>query len=61
MAVREEIAIDELIARIADGLAMSCDGEYITEIANKVLIGKFTYLGDEQVVVEQEDMNHGSI
>jgi len=58
MAVRkEEITVDELIARIADGLAMSCDGDYIVEIANKVLIGDFTYLGDELVVVEQEDMD----
>ena len=51
----EEITIEELIQRIADGLAWSCDGEYIVEIANKVLIGEFTYLEDERVLVEQED------
>lgn len=59
MAIREEITCEELIVRIADGLAQSSSGEWIVEIANKVLIGNFTYLGDEQVVIEQEDMNHG--
>ena len=59
MAVHEEITCDELIARIADGLAQSCSGEYITEIVNRVLIGTFTYIEDERVLVEQEDMDNG--
>ena len=60
MAIHEEeITIDELIARIADGLKQSCSGEWIVEIANKVLVGEFTYLGDSVVAVEQEDMDHG--
>lgn len=56
MAFREEITVDELIARIADGLAQSGSGEWIVEIANQVLIGEFTYQEDEIVIVEQEDM-----
>lgn len=56
MATREEITVEELIQRIADGLAWSCDGEYIVEIANRVLVGNFTYIEDERVLVEQEDM-----
>jgi len=59
MAVREEITIDELIARIADGLAQSASGEWIVEVANQVLVGEFTYQEDEQVLVEQEDMDNG--
>ncbi len=59
MALEEEITCDELIARIADGLAQSASGEWIVEIANKVLVGEFTYIGDEVVVVVQEDMDHG--
>ncbi len=56
MATHEEITVDELIARIADGLAQSCSGEWIVEIANQVLIGEFTYIEDERIVVKQEDM-----
>lgn len=56
MAIREEITVDELIARIADGLAQSASGEWIVEIANQVLVGDFTYQEDELVLVEQEDM-----
>ena len=60
MAIREEeITIDELIARIADGLARSASGEWIVEIANQVLDGKFTYIGDEVIVAEQEETNNG--
>lgn len=55
----EEITIDELIAQIADGLAKSASGEWIVEIANKVLVGEFTYIGDEVVVVKQEDTDNG--
>lgn len=58
-ALEEEITIDELIAQIADGLAKSASGEWIVEIANKVLVGEFTYIGDEVVVVEQEDTDNG--
>jgi hypothetical protein len=53
----EEITIDEIIARISDGLAQSDSGEWIVEIANLVLIGKFTYTEDEIVIVEQEMSN----
>lgn len=60
MAIREEeITVDELIARIADGLAKSASGEWIVEIANQVLDGKFTYIGDEVIVAEQEDTTDG--
>lgn len=58
-APEEEITCEELIARIADGLAQSASGEWIVEIANKVLVGEFIYIEDERVVVIQEDMDHG--
>lgn len=60
MTIREEeITTDELIARIADGLARSASGEWIVEIANQVLDGTFTYIGDEVIVAETEDIDHG--
>lgn len=56
MTIREELTIDELIQRIADELAVSCSGEHIVDIANQVLIGHVTYHGDENVIIEREDI-----
>lgn len=59
MTTQNETTCEELIARIADELARYASGERICEIANQVLEGKFTYDGDEIVIVEKEDMDHG--
>ena len=54
--IREQITCEELIGRIADGLAQSASGEWIVEIANQVLVGSYVYIEDEVVDVIQEDM-----
>lgn len=56
MAEREQIAVDELIFRIAEGLALSASGEWIVDIANQVLDGSYVYVGDDIVDVVKEDV-----
>lgn len=48
---------DDIIQNIADALA-GCDGEYIANIANQVLVGKVTYLEDSMFEIEYEDDLH---
>lgn len=53
------VLLEELIAQIADELARYSSGDDIVEVANQVLPGKYTYVGDEVVNVEKEDEDHG--
>lgn len=49
----EEITIGELITRITEGLLQMESEEQIVEIANLVLIGKYTRLLDGLVQIDQ--------
>jgi hypothetical protein len=52
--MKRTLTIDELISEIAEVLRQG-DGEFITDIANRVLVPKITYDGDSRFTQEVTD------
>jgi hypothetical protein len=52
--MKRKLTSDELINEIAEVLRQG-DGEFITEIANRVLVPKITYDGDSLFTQEVEE------